>query len=88
MYMYINDLQYFSNLRILEESENISDFYLEGYADYLDKLNNHLKIRIRDLDNMNGPKWIVTQVDMKIDNKSYVSEFDVELIEMHLDLED
>ena len=38
VYMYINDLNYFSNLRILKESENISECDLKIYINHL--LNN------------------------------------------------
>ena len=65
--MYINDLTYFSNLRILKESVNISDCDLEVYINHLDKLREYFKIRFEDQENMHIPEWHVTQFDMKID---------------------
>ena len=46
-----------------------------------------MKIRFGYLDNMHVPKWLVTPFDMKIDNKGHESDFEDELIEMHVDLE-
>ena len=55
IYMYINDLKYFSNMRILKESENISDCDLEVYINHPDTLREDFKIRFGDLDNMHLP---------------------------------
>ena len=40
-----------------------------------------------DLDNRHVPEWLVTPLDMKIDNKGYESDLEDDLIEMREDLE-
>ena len=85
IYMYINDIKYFSNLRVLIESENTSDCDLEVYID-LDKLKEDFKIRFGDVDNMHVAEWLVPQFDIKIDNKGYESDLEDERIEMHVDI--
>ena len=67
--MYINDLKYFSNLRILIESENISDCDLDIYINHLDKLREDFNKSFEDIDNIHVPEWSATLFDMKIDNK-------------------
>ena len=74
-------------MQILKESENITDYELEVYINDLDKLREDFKIRFGDVDNMHVPEWLVTPFDMKIDNDGYESGLEVELIEMHVDLE-
>ena len=56
-------------MRILKESENISDCDLEAYINDLDKLREHFKIRFGDLDHMHVPDWFATPFDMKIHSK-------------------
>ena len=36
---------------------------------------------------MHVPEWLVTPVDMEIDNKGYEADLEDELIKMHVDLE-
>ena len=74
-------------LRILKESENISDYELEVYINYLDKLREDFKIRFGDIDNMYVPNWLVTRFYMNIDNKCNEYDLEHELIEMYMDLE-
>ena len=73
IYMYINNVGYFSNLRIQKESENISDCDLEVYINHLDKLREDFKIRFVDYNNMHVPEWLLTPFDMKIDNNEQIS---------------
>ena len=44
--MYINDLNCFSSLRTIRDSENISHCDLEVYIDHIDKLSEDFKIRV------------------------------------------
>ena len=78
--MHIDDLEYFSPMRTLIESENISDCDLEVHINRLVKLREDFKILFGDLDNMNISKWLVTPIDMRIDNKGDESDLDDELI--------
>ena len=84
--MYINDLKYFANLRILKESKIIS-CDLEEYVNHHDKLREDFKIGFGDLDRKHVPQWFVTPLVMKIDNKRHESDSEHELIEMHLVLQ-
>ena len=86
IYMYINNLKYSSNLRILIESENISDCDMEVYINHLEKLREDFQTCFGDLDNMDVSESLVTPFDMKLDNEGYESAFKDELIEMHVDL--
>ena len=45
IYVYINDLEYFSNVRISKEFENISVCDLEVYINHLIKWREDFKIR-------------------------------------------
>ena len=74
MCMYFNDLRYLSNLRILIESEKISDCDLEEYINHLDKLRENCKKRLRESDSMHVPEWLVTPFDINIDNKVHESD--------------
>ena len=86
IYKYINDLKYASNLRILNESENMSDCDLDVYINHLDKLREDFDMCFGDLDNMHVPAWLVTPFYLKIHNKGYESDLD-EFIEINVDLE-
>ena len=85
--MYLSNLKYFLNLRILKESENTSECELEAYINHLDKLGEVFKIGFGDFDNMHVLELLATPFDMKIDNKGCESDLEDELIEMHVDLE-
>ena len=60
-----SDFKYFSNLRILTESEHMSDYDLEAYIIHPDRLREVFYIRFGDLENMYVPEWLVTQIDTK-----------------------
>ena len=73
-------------MRILKESENISDCDLEVYSNHIDKLREDFKIRFGDLRNVHVSELLVALLDMKIDNIGYESYLD-EPIEMHVEFE-
>ena len=56
MHMYVNDLNNFSNLQILKESEDISFCDMRVYINYLDKLREDFKIHFGEMDNMHVPE--------------------------------
>ena len=57
------------------------------YINHLDNIREDLKIRFVDLDNMYVSEWLLSPLDMKIDNKGYESDLEDELIEMHVNFE-
>jgi len=81
------DFKYFSNLRQLEEDENISDCDLEIYIKHLEKLREDFKVRFEDLEKMHVPDWIVAPFDLEIENADIESYLEDELVDMCVDLE-
>ena len=70
----------FFYLRILKESENISDCDLEVYINHLDKLREDIWIHFGEIDNMHVPEWFVTQFDIKIYNGGHESDLEMNLL--------
>ena len=74
-------------MRILNESENISDCDLKVYIYHLDEFIEGFKIRFVVLDIVRVPEWIATPFHMIIYNKGYEFDLKDEIIEMNVDLE-
>ena len=80
------DFKYFSSLRKLEESANISDYDLETHIKHLEKFRKDVKVRFEDLEKIHVPDWIVAPFDLEIEYADSESHLEDELVDMCVDL--
>ena len=84
------DYKYFSNLKhfsmSLMEDHSISDDDIEIFTNNLGNLQDYFRVRLKDLENMTVPEWIITPFNVKFENLIVEAECEYELAELSVDV--
>jgi hypothetical protein len=82
-YKYFSSLKHFS-MSLMEDHSISHD--IEIFTNHLGNLQDDLRVRFKDLENITIPKWIITPFDMKFENLSVEPQCEYELAELSVDI--